>query len=37
VSEEIKLREGTTASVLVVTGSSDSKSEKPAVAASRAL
>ena len=35
--EEIKLRVGTTASVLVMTGTSEGKSEKPAVAAPRAL
>jgi len=37
VPEEVKLRVGTTASVLVMTGTSDSQSEKPAVAAPRAL
>jgi len=37
VPEEVKLRVGTTASVLVMTGTSDSKSDKPAVAAPRAL
>jgi multidrug resistance efflux pump len=37
VPEDIKLRVGTTASVLVMTGTSDSKSEKPAVAAPKAL
>ena len=37
VPEEVKLRVGTTASVLVMTGTSDSKSEKPAVAAPKAL
>ena len=35
--EEVKLRVGTTASVLVMTGSSGSKSDKPAVAAPKAL
>ena len=37
ISEEVKLRVGTTASVLVMTGTSDSKSEKLAVAAPIAL
>lgn len=37
VPEEVKLRVGTTGSVLVMTGTSDKKSEKPAVAAPRAL
>jgi len=37
VPEEVKLRVGTTASVLVITGTGGSKSEKPAVAAPRAL
>ena len=37
VPEDIKLRVGTTASVLVMTGTSGSKSEKPAVAAPKAL
>ncbi len=37
VPEEIKLRVGTTASVLVMTGTGDTKSEKPAVAAPKAL
>ncbi len=37
VPEEVKLRVGTTASVLVMTGTSDSQSEKPAVAAPKAL
>ncbi len=37
VPEEVKLRVGTTASVLVMTGTSNSKSEKPAVAAPKAL
>jgi multidrug resistance efflux pump len=37
IPEDVKLRVGTTASVLVMTGTSDSKSEKPAVAAPRAL
>ncbi len=37
VPEEVKLRVGTTASVLVMTGTSDSKSEKLAVAAPKAL
>ena len=37
VPEEIKLRVGTTASVLVMTGTSGSESEKAAVAAPRAL
>ena len=37
VPEEIKLRVGTTASVLVMTGTSGSKSEKQAVAAPKAL
>ncbi len=37
VPEEVKLRVGTTASVLVMTGTSDSKSEKSAVAAPKAL
>jgi multidrug resistance efflux pump len=35
--EGVQLRVGTTASVLVMTGTSDSKSEKPAVAAPKAL
>ena len=35
--EEVKLRVGTTASVLVMTGTSGSKSEKPAVAVPKAL
>ena len=35
--EEVKLRVGTTVSVLVMTGTSGSKSEKPAVGAPRAL
>jgi hypothetical protein len=33
----VELRVGTTASVLVMTGTSGSKSEKPAVGAPRAL
>ena len=37
VPEEVKLRVGTTASVLVMTGTSGSKSEKTAVAAPKAL
>jgi multidrug resistance efflux pump len=37
VPEGVKLRVGTTASVLVMTGTSESKSEKPAVAAPKAL
>jgi multidrug resistance efflux pump len=37
VPAEVKLRVGTTASVLVMTGTSNSKSEKPAVAAPKAL
>jgi multidrug resistance efflux pump len=37
VPEEVKLRVGTTASVLVMTGTNNSKSEKPAVAAPKAL
>jgi multidrug resistance efflux pump len=37
VPEEVKLRVGTTASVLVMTGTGGSKSEKPAVAAPKAL
>jgi hypothetical protein len=37
VPEEIKLRVDTTASVLVMTGTSGSKSEKQAVAAPKAL
>jgi len=37
VPEDVKLRVGTTASVLVMTGTSGKKSEKPAVAAPRAL
>ena len=37
VPEGVKLRVGTTASVLVVTGSNDGKSDKPAVAAPKAL
>jgi multidrug resistance efflux pump len=37
VPEEVKLRVGTTASVLVMTGTSGEKSEKPGVAAPRAL
>jgi len=37
VSEDIKLRVGTTASVLVMTGTSGSKSDKPGVAAPKAL
>jgi multidrug resistance efflux pump len=37
VPEEIKLRVGTTASVLVMTGTSDGKSEGKAVAAPKAL
>jgi multidrug resistance efflux pump len=37
VSGEIKLRVGTTASVLVMTGTSGSKDEKKAVAAPKAL
>ena len=37
VPEDVKLRVGTTTSVLVMTGTSDSKSEKPAVAAPKAL
>ena len=37
VPEDIKLRVGTTASVLVMTGTSGSKSEEPAVAAPKAL
>jgi len=37
VPEEIKLRVGTTASVLVMTGTSDGKNDKPAVAAPKAL
>jgi len=37
VPEEVKLRVGTTASVLVMTGAGGVKSEKPAVAAPRAL
>jgi multidrug resistance efflux pump len=37
VPEEVKLRVGTTGSVLVMTGTSDKKSEKPAVATPRAL
>jgi len=35
--EEVKLRVGTTASVLVMMGTSGSKSEKPAVAVPKAL
>jgi hypothetical protein len=35
--EEVQLRVGTTASVLVMTGTSGSKSEKPARAAPKAL
>jgi multidrug resistance efflux pump len=35
--EGVKLRVGTTCSVLVMTGTSDSEKEKPAVAAPRAL
>jgi hypothetical protein len=35
--EEVKLRVGTTTSVLVMTGTSGSKGEKPAVAAPKAL
>jgi hypothetical protein len=35
--EEVKLRVGTTASVLVMTGTSDGKDEKSAVAAPKAL
>ena len=35
--EEVKLRVGTTASVLVMTGTSGSKSDKPSVAAPKAL
>ena len=37
VPEEVKLRVGTTASVLVMTGTDGSESEKPAVAAPKAL
>jgi len=37
VPEDIKLRVGTTASVLVMTGTSGSKSDKPSVAAPKAL
>ncbi|MBT8364290.1 MAG: HlyD family secretion protein, partial [Deltaproteobacteria bacterium] len=37
VSEEVELRVGTTASVLVMTGTSDSTSDKAAVAAPKAL
>lgn len=37
VPDEVKLRVGTTASIMVMTGTSDSTSEKPAVAAPRAL
>jgi len=37
VPEDVKLRVGTTASVLVMTGTSGQKSEKPAVAAPKAL
>jgi len=37
VPEDIKLRVGTTASVLVMTGTSGSKSDKPGVAAPKAL
>jgi multidrug resistance efflux pump len=37
VPEEVALRVGTTASVLVITGTSDSKSEDPAVAAPKTL
>jgi len=37
VPEEVKLRVGTTASVLVMTGTGDSKSENPAVAVPKAL
>jgi multidrug resistance efflux pump len=37
VPEEVALRVGTTASVLVITGTSDSKSENPAVAAPKTL
>jgi multidrug resistance efflux pump len=37
VPEDVKLRVGTTASVLVMTGTSSKKSEKPAVAAPKAL
>jgi multidrug resistance efflux pump len=37
VPEEVKLRVGTTASVLVMTGTSNSKIEKTAVAAPKAL
>jgi multidrug resistance efflux pump len=35
--EDVQLRVGTTASVLVMTGTSDNESEKPAVAAPKAL
>jgi hypothetical protein len=35
--KDVKLRVGTTASVLVMTGTSDDKSEKTAVAAPKAL
>jgi hypothetical protein len=37
IPEEVKLRVGTTASVLVMTGTTGKKSEKRAVAAPRAL
>ena len=37
VPDEVKLRVGTTASVLVMTGTSDSESTEPVVAAPRAL
>ena len=37
VPDEIELRVGTTCSVLVMTGTSDSEKEKPPVAAPRAL
>jgi hypothetical protein len=37
VPDEVELRVGTTCSVLVMTGTSDSEEEKPAVAAPRAL
>ena len=37
VPEDVQLRVGTTASVLVMTGTSDNESEKPAVAAPKAL
>ena len=37
VPEDVQLRVGTTASVLVMTGTNDNESEKPAVATPKAL